>query len=1123
MRGGSTLGNFEFLLEQEEYRDFSRASIEAEKSLTLSTVSAAIMTRRALELAVKWVYKVDPTINIPYRDNLASLVYNDDFQNVVGSELVNLLSYIIKLGNLAAHESRKIDKSKAVIALRNLFEFIQWVDYCYGDDYVERKFDESLIDTHATAEKEKPVVTIELVDEHIEKEDTPLVEQRASMTKEAQNEFIYKKETAKERRTEPFKIGEASEAETRKELIDVDLALAGWEIDGSYVGEEVELEGMPNSAEKGYADYVLYGQNGLPLAVVEAKRTQVDPNIGEQQAKLYADLLEKKTGQRPFIFTSNGFKMWFTDDERRRVVSGFYNQADLQRLVDRRILRKPLASVPIQDKITNRPYQKEAITRTMESFSTNRREALLVMATGTGKTRTAISIVDIMTKANWAKNILFLADRTALVNQAMKAFNELLPEVTQTNLTESRRNKDEEYQTSRMIFSTYPTMMNAIDDVRIEGDERLFSVGHFDLIIIDEAHRSIYKKYQAIFDYFDARIVGLTATPREDIDKNTYSLFNLENGVPTYAYDLEQAIDEGYLVDYRTIEAKLKLPTEGIKYDDLSPEEREEFDDVFEEDPDIKDIDPNAVNSWLFNKDTINKVIHHFMTAGIKDSTGDEIGKTIIFAKNSRHAEMIKDRFDVLYPEKGPEYAQIITYEINYAQSRIDSFSVKNKMPRIAISVNMLDTGIDVPEVVNLVFFKKVRSKVMFWQMIGRGTRLSEDLFGPGLDKEEFLIFDYGQNFEFFRAEEKPGEERLARSLTERLFNIQTQIALELQDLQYQGEPFIEFRKNMVDNLHRQVNSLDETNFRVRQNLQYVRRFAERDNWDKLTLLGLEELEQHIAPLLEASREHELTQRFDLYMFVIELSKIVGQLDQKMVQNISDIARNLSSLGTVQQVADRKETLQKVQTAEFWTNATIIDLEQVRFELRDLMQLLVPEETKIFYTDFDDEFIEVEENKRNIYTPVDLTNYKEKVENYITLVSDNPVIDKIYKNQKITSKDIKELERVLFERLGSREEYVEHFGEKPIPRLVREIKGLDDQALNEAFSDFISKYNLNSHQMEFVRLIMDYYQRNGYLEKSQLMGEPFKSTGGLMQLFDSRQQRMEIIYVIEGINKRVEV
>lgn len=1110
-------------MEQEEYKDFAQASVEAEKSLSLSTVSAAIMTRRALELAVKWVYKVDPTIDIPYRDNLSSLVYNDDFQDVVGSELINLLSYIIKLGNLAAHESRKIDKSKAVIALRNLFEFIQWIDYCYGDHYVERKFNESLIDTHEATEKEKPAVTIELVDKHIEKEDTSLVEQRASMSKEEQTEFAQKKKKAEKRRTRSFKIDGASEAETRNELIDVDLALAGWEVGGRFVVEELEIEGMPNSAEKGYADYVLYGQNGLPLAVVEAKRTQVDPNVGEQQAKLYADLLEKKTGQRPFIFTSNGFKMWFTDDERRRVVSGFYNQADLQRLVDRRTLRKPLTSVPIQDKITNRPYQKEAITRTMESFSTNRREALLVMATGTGKTRTAISIVDIMTKANWAKNILFLADRTALVNQAMKAFNELLPEVTQTNLTESRRNKDEEYQTSRMIFSTYPTMMNAIDHVRIEGDERLFSVGHFDLIIIDEAHRSIYKKYQAIFDYFDARIVGLTATPREDIDKNTYSLFNLENGVPTYAYDLEQAIDEDYLVDYRTIEAKLKLPTEGIKYDDLSPEEQAEFDDVFEEDPDIKDIDGNAVNSWLFNKDTIDKVISHFMTAGIKDSTGDDIGKTIIFAKNNRHAEMIKERFDVLYPEKGPDYAQVITYAVNYAQSRIDSFSVKNKLPRIAISVNMLDTGIDVPEVVNLVFFKKVRSKVMFWQMIGRGTRLSEDLFGPGLDKEEFLIFDYGQNFEFFRAEEKPGEERLAKSLTERLFNIQAQIALELQDLQYQEEPFIEFRKNMVDTLHGQVNGLNETNFRVRQNLQHVLRFKDRENWDKLSLLSLEELEQDVAPLLEASSEHELTQRFDLYMFVIELSILVGQLDQKMVQNISDIAKNLSSLGTVQQVADRKETLQKVQTAEFWTNATIIDLEQVRFELRDLMQLLVPEETKIFYTDFDDEFIEVEENKRNIYTPVDLTNYKEKVENYITLVSDNSAINKIYKNQKITSKDVKELERILFERLGSKEEYEEHFGKKPIPRLVREIKGLDDQAINQAFSDFISKYNLNSNQMEFVRLIMDYYQRNGYLEKSQLMDEPFKSTGGLMQLFDSRQQRMEIIYVIEGINKRVEV
>lgn len=1117
------LGNFEFLLRQEQYKDFAQASVEAEKSLSLSTVSAAIMTRRALELAVKWVYKVDPTINIPYRDNLASLVYNDDFQNVVGSELVNLLSYIIKLGNLAAHESRKIEKSKAVITLRNLFEFIQWVDYCYGDDYVERKFDESLIDTHAATEKEKPAITIELVDEHIEKEDTPLVEQRALVSKEEQADFAQKKKKAEKRHARSFKVDEASEAQTRKELIDVDLALAGWEVGGRFVVEELEIEGMPNSAEKGFADYVLYGQNGLPLAVVEAKRTQVDPSVGEQQAKLYTELLEKKTGQRPFIFTSNGFKMWFTDDERRRVVSGFYNQADLQRLVDRRTLLKPLASIPIQNKITNRPYQKEAITRTMESFSTNRREALLVMATGTGKTRTAISIVDIMTKANWAKNILFLADRTALVNQAMKAFNELLPEVTQTNLTESRRNKDEEYQTSRMIFSTYPTMMNAIDDVRIEGDERLFSVGHFDLIIIDEAHRSIYKKYQAIFNYFDTRIVGLTATPREDIDKNTYSLFNLENGVPTYAYDLEQAINEGYLVDYRTIEAKLKIPTEGIKYDDLSPEEKSEFEDVFGEETAITDIDGNAVNSWLFNKDTIDKVIHHFMTAGIKDSTGDDIGKTIIFAKNNRHAEMIKERFDVLYPEKGPDYAQVITYAINYAQSRIDSFSVKNKLPQIAISVNMLDTGIDVPEVVNLVFFKKVRSKVMFWQMIGRGTRLSENLFGPSLDKKEFLIFDYGQNFEFFRAEEKPGEERLAKSLTERLFNIQVQIALELQDLNYQEEPFIAFRKNMVDRLHSQVTSLKETDFRVRQQLQFVLKFKDRYNWDQLTVLGLEELDQHVSPLLEASGEHELTQRFDLYMFVIELSKIVGQLNQNMVQNISNIARQLSSLGTLQQVVDRKEILRKIQTAEFWKVATVIDLEEIRFELRDLMQLLVPEETKIFYTDFDDEFLEVNENTRNIYTPVDLTNYREKVENYITLVSDNSAINKIYKNQNITSKDVKELERILFDRLGSKEEYLEYFGEKSIPRLVREIKGLDNQAIDQAFSDFITKYNLNSNQMEFVRLIMDYYQRNGYLEKSQLMDEPFRSTGGIMQLFDNRKQRMEIIYVIEGINKKIEV
>ncbi|MGB4610474.1 MAG: DEAD/DEAH box helicase family protein [Saccharofermentanales bacterium] len=1117
------MGNFEFLLKVKDYKDFASACVDAENQMLVSTVSTAIMARRALELAVKWMYKYDMELRLPYKDNLSALVNDDTFKRIVDQDIQRSIRYIIKTGNLAAHNSRKIEKSQAVTSLRNLFEFIQWLEYSYNEHSVDREFDENLVPSIEKLKlRLKPVETEKIVAQ-VSVEDTPLEIQREEANDQTQTALTEIRQKSEQIHSLPFTIDPYTEKLTREQFINVDLALAGWTI-GQNVEEEVKLEGMPNQQGIGYADYVLFGQDGLPLAVVEAKRTSVSPNEGAHQANLYAELLEKQYKRKPFVFITNGFDMWFTDDIGKRRVSGFYTQSDLQRLIDRRQLKSPLQNAYINPDIAGRTYQRSAILNTLNAYANYRREVLLVMATGTGKTRTAISIVDILTRANWAKNILFLADRTALVKQAMRAFNTLLPELTQANLTESRR-EDNNPSTSRMIFSTYPTIMNAIDNIKDQEDSaRFFSVGHFDLIIIDEAHRSIYKKYQAIFDYFDSMILGLTATPREDIDRNTYERFNLENGVPTFAYDLEEAIADGYLVDYRTVEALLRIPSDGIKYDDLSEEEKEHFEEEFA-DEGITEVAPTAISQWVFNNDTIDKVIHHFMEHGLRDSSGNEIGKTIVFAANQNHANIIKERFDKLYPEKGSQYTQVITHNVNYAQDLIDRFSVKDKLPQVAISVNMLDTGIDIPEIVNLVFFKKVRSKTMFWQMIGRGTRLCPDLFGPGLDKENFYIFDYGGNFEYFRVQTKPDTDRIPKSLTERLFRIKAELIYELQDLKYQQPEYQKFREYLINELIEKINQLDEYNFRVRQHLEFVVKFKKTESWTNITVLNISDLDEHIGPLLYASEEPEIVQRFDLYMQVIQLSVLLGTIDNRMLKNVAGLAKELAKKGNLPQVQAQAETIRQVQTEEFWNNAGVIDLEKVRLALRDLMQLIDPERRKIFYVDFDDQFTKLKiDEDSNIYTYIDLSNYNDKVESYIREQSSNPILCKIYNNEKISQQDLQDLEKVIFKDLGSKEDYKKYYGDKPITILIREINGLDKAAVEKAFAEFMHKYNLNRNQTEFLRVLMQYLEKNGHMDLAQFQKEPFSSIGSISQIFsEDRKQVLDLVAIVKAINEVVQV
>ena len=766
--------NFEFLKGKKEFESFSSQCLEAEKSIIVSPATCAILSRRALELAVKWVYANDSDLVLPYQDNISSLIHNESFRELIDSSMFNIIKYIVKLGNVAVHTNKPITRGEAVLALHNLHQFVSWIDYCYANEYTARDFDEN--ELHEGDNKRTRPEELKDLYEKLSSKDRKLEE----LINE--NEELRKLRTEKRKENTEnnhFKVDDISEAETRRRYIDVELKLSGWTF-GKDVGIEVEIPGMPNDSGIGFADYVLYGDNGKPLAVVEAKRISVDEKKGEQQAKLYADCLEKQYGQRPIIFLSNGFNYWIWDDCGQRRAFGFYKKSELQLIIDRRTSKKNLNNIKISDDISNRYYQKEAITAVAEAFEKKQRKALLVCATGTGKTRTAISIVDVLSRHNWVKNVLFLADRKALVKQAKNNFSKLLPNLSLCNLLDRNDNPEE----SRMIFSTYPTMMNAIDDTKGKDGDRLFTPGHFDLIIIDESHRSIYKKYKSIFDYFDAYLIGLTATPRDEIDKNTYSIFDLENRVPTYAYEYEKAVEDGYLVDYRTIEVKSKVMEAGIKYDDLTQEEKEEYEMLFDDDESIGDeISSTAVNEWLFNADTIDLVLNKLMTEGLRIEGGEKLGKTIIFAKSSRHAKAIVERFNKLYPEYGGNFAKVVEHKTPYVDTIIDDFSDKDKMPQIAVSVDMLDTGIDIPEILNLVFFKKVRSKTKFWQMIGRGTRLCPDLLGVGQDKEEFLIFDFCNNFEFFRVNPKGFEGNNVETLTEKLFNIKTALVKELQDI----------------------------------------------------------------------------------------------------------------------------------------------------------------------------------------------------------------------------------------------------------------------------------------------------------------------------------------------------
>ena len=1124
--------NFQFL--KSEWLDILQSASKAESTAIPDPRTSCFYSRRALELAVAWAYKFDRALKLPYQDNISALIHEPTFKQTMGEAVFSKAKVIVTLGNRAVHSHRDIPQSDSVQAVKELFHFCYWFARLYSRGKKPDAllaFDESALPTTTIpkqtldqlkrletqlAEKDEKLSIVLADKENLDAEITRLRKEVAEAKKTAANvpdNHNY------------------NEAETRDYFIDLLLNEAGWPLDQKR-DREFPVTGMPNAEGKGLVDYVLWGDDGKPLGVVEAKRTKRSPQEGEQQAKLYADCLEAMFGQRPVIFYSNGYEHWIWDDQNYppRQVQGFYKKAELELLIHRRTTRRSLLDASINDSIVERFYQTRAIRKIGESFEKDHeRKSLLVMATGSGKTRTVIALCDLLIRSNWVKRVLFLADRIALVNQTANVFKKFLPDAGAVNLITE---KDTE---GRVYVSTYPTMMGLINETKDSG--RRFGVGHFDLVVIDEAHRSVFQKYRAIFDYFDSLLVGLTATPKDEIDKNTYGLFDLETGVPTDAYDLEEAVKDGYLVPPKSVSVPLKFEREGIKYNDLTEEEKDEWDaKEWDEEGNIPEkVEAAAVNKWLFNIDTVDKVLQHLMTRGQCVSGGDLLGKTILFAKNQAHAEFIKERFDANYPHYRGEFARIITFKTEYAQSLIDNFLNKDKFPQIAISVDMLDTGIDVPEVVNLVFFKLVRSKTKFWQMVGRGTRLCPDLFGPGLDKEFFYIFDYCQNLEYFSQNPEGSAGSLVESLSAKLFKARLELVGELDSCcndslvkdvpRHDNDPESsrQVQLQVLHLLHTQVASMNLDNFVVRAKRRTVEKFAKKGAWEELKAEDRQELAEHIASLpTQLERESEEAKRFDLLVLNLQLA-LLGKEPayERLRDQVVKIAGLLEEKKTIPMVDRQLTYIQDVQTEEWWKDVTVPMLEVIRRRIRDLVQFIEKKERKPIYTNFEDEMGEESNIELTEFVGQDtFERFRDKARAFLRKHLDIDAVRKLHTNEPLSMGDLDDLERVLTDNKIGKEEYIDQAKQEneSFGVFVRTLVGLDREVAKGLFNEFLANTTYSANQIEFINLIINQLVDHGIVDVGLLYESPFTdiSPTGPDALFTAEQVN-RIIQLLEEI------
>lgn len=1095
------MGNFDFIKTVPETEELQEYCKQAERTAQISPKLSVMNCRWALEwMVIQLLQMKDVSCD---GLSLSQMIDHEAFRMFIGADPIfwRNIKYVRTMGNRGAHieqdPTKRITPQQALYTLIDLHYVLGYILQSLRLVNRIKPFDRELVGKRERIAVVQPV-----------KEPEPNLQFQAQVSPT---------NVAVPREDLHLPESPLSEAETRHQFIDMLLTEAGWEVQSekgvtkpSCACIEIEVTGMPDSPSgKGYADYVLFDAALRPLAVIEAKRTSVNVEKGRQQAKLYADCLEQRYGVRPVIYTSNGFTTRVIDGlgYPEREVFGFHSAEDLMLLHQRRRERGQIADLSIRDDITNREYQKRAIRSVCDHLQKMHRSSLVIMATGTGKTRVAVSLTDLLMRNKWVKNVLFLADRTSLVKQAKtKGFAKYLTDATFCELNERT---DESDMDARVMLSTYQTMINYV-----EADEKPFSIGRFDLIIIDEAHRSVFGKYGAIFHYFDSFLIGLTATPRDEVARSTYNLLQMdpEN---TFAYEYEEAIRDGYLVPYHGFVRKSQILERGIEVATLAAEDREQLQPVFDYEKTKYEIDPNEdyernieskeIFSYIFNIDTIDKMLQDLMENGLKVQSGNKIGKSIIFCYNHQHAELVVERFGVLYPELGPEFCRLIDNYVEHSQTLIDSFEERDSLPQVSVSVYMLDTGIDVPDILNLVFFKPVLSGIRFKQMIGRGTRLSPGIFGYGQDKKEFYIFDWCGNFEYFKENPNGTESVATQSLAERLFFIRVDIALALQTAEHQEN---EEEKALHDQLkallYKQVGDIKDTMISTRRVWPTVVKYRDKAAWTCLSAVDAQELKDIISPLIVKKIDDESAEKFDLIMLKIELGKLVEEIDTIASENrVFMIAKKLQEKASIPVIAQHLEMIKAVQRRGFFENASMNLLERTRNELRELVKNLESSQSKQFTLNIEDI---VTDGGEAATISMSGNTYKQRVLEYLSEHRGDAVFQKIFHLEQLSAEDISQLERILWEELGSREDYVRYTQSENmnVAMFIRSVIKVDRQLALQKFTEFLNGSTLNALQMDYLKDIISYVCENGDIEPQTLMSVSPFSDINIIDIFDDK-------------------
>ncbi|HYF69935.1 MAG TPA: DEAD/DEAH box helicase family protein [Ohtaekwangia sp.] len=1139
------MSNFNFL--SSAFSEIKSIAQSAEKYAISDPRAAIIYSRLCLEHGVYWLYNNESALprldKLKFQyghylslDELINLREFDDLFN--DSDLIAALHEIRLLGNKAVHRgTERFTKETAITVVELLYGFLLQLAMNYQDDIPDAiPFDIAKVPTQAPVISDKEQKRLKESVEKAEKDLQQLQDQRMQLQSEREA-FDLERENFRQRRLKNaqharYKPGSWTEDETRIRLINVLLLEAGWDPFAENT-HEFEIDGLPKSVfptGKGRADYVLWDDNHKPLAVIEAKRTFKSAENGKHQAKLYADGLEKAYGQRPIIFYSNGFNTWLWEDHfyPSRLVMGFLTKEELRLALHRKANRTHLLDIEPNKKIVGgqgRAYQISAVTRTMKRFCDkdqligNHRKGLLVMATGAGKTRTAAAIIEVLAKANWVKRVLFLADRNALVDQAKKAIAEYLPSYSCRDIT-----KEDDDESTRIVFSTYQTIIN-----RIERDDKDYSIGHFDLIIVDEAHRSIYNRYRSIFDYFDSMILGLTATPRNEVDFDTFVFFGHGRGEPIYSYDLFEAAEDKHLLLPKGKKVDLGFIRSGIRYNDLVGEEKLRYEETFaDEHGNVpEEIDASAINEWLYNEDTIVKVLEVLMRGGIM--VADKVGKTIIFAKNRTHAELITKTFEKQYPSYGGDFCQTIHYETEKSGDLIDRFKDRIKLPRIAVSVDMLDTGIDVPELVNLVFFKPVYSKAKYWQMVGRGTRKCEDLFGPGQDKEYFYIFDFCGNFDFFEQNPEGLPGATTQSLSQQIFTSWLNIIFILSSETFtKNEDAQRYRRQLLDRAHFEVKRLEENknNVSVRRVWESVLNYLDRADWDNLEAADRVIVLRDLAPIVEIREPDQYAKRFDHFVHQMQISLLEENPDfENFRMKLVSTAFSLNKLFNVPEVQEKKSVIQKILKESFWQSPTINALEEVRSGIRNLIKHIDKNRRAIYHTNFTDRIdqeIEVVDPLGR-YASNSGYNFEKRLESLLELKSNHLAVQKIRRGDTITNAELNALQEILLEdvREDQKQGMKEYLTKLSLVEFIKSTMGMDRNAVKGMFAEFERKHRLSDIQTRYLQAIVNSISINGIIDVSHIYDGPeFRRIhdGGIMAVF-SEEEVDEVSSIVERLNR----